>query len=60
MDQRITLQTTGQFQTCAQSIRYITFTKNQRFDVGKNILLNRFCDLNNKIDKDWLNLSLNT
>ena len=40
--------------------RKISFTKNQRYDVGKSILLNRFCDLNNKIDKDWLNLSLNT
>ena len=38
----------------------ITVTKNQRYDVGKNILLNRFCILNNKIDKEWLNLSLNT
>ena len=38
----------------------LTFTKNQRFDVGKNILLNRFCDLNNLIDKSWLNLSLET
>ena len=29
----------------------ITFIKNQRFDVGKNTLLNRFTDLNNLIDK---------
>ena len=41
-------------------LRKIVFTKNQRFEVGKNILLNRLCDLNNMIDKDWLNLSLNT
>ena len=40
--------------------RKIAFTKNQRYDVGKNILLDRFCDLNNKIDKEWLNQSLNT
>ena len=38
----------------------ITFIKRQRFDVGKNILLNRLCDLNNQIDKGWLNLSLAT
>ena len=38
----------------------LTFTKNQRFDVGKNIILNRFCDLKNLIDKSWLNLSLET
>ena len=40
--------------------RKLTFTKMQRYDVGKNILLNRFHDLNNKIDKDWLNVSLET
>ena len=38
----------------------IVFTRNQNFDVGKNTLLNRFCDLNNKIDKSWLELSLDT
>ena len=38
----------------------VTFIKNQKYDVGKNILLNRFCDLNNLIDKNWLNLSLET
>ena len=40
--------------------RNLTFTKNQRYDVGKNILLNRFCELNNMIPKDWLSLSLDT
>ena len=40
--------------------RMLTFTKIQRFDVGQNILLNRFHDLNNKIDKNWLNVSLET
>ena len=40
--------------------RKLTFTKNQRYDVGKNILLNRFCELNNMIAKDWLSLSLDT
>ena len=29
-------------------------------DEGKNILRNRFYDINNMIDKTWLNLSLNT
>ena len=34
--------------------RKIIFIKNQRFNVGKNILLNRLYDLNNMIEKDWL------
>ena len=38
----------------------ITFIKNQRFDVGKNLLLNQFCYLNNRIDKRWLDMSLET
>ena len=38
----------------------MTFVRIQRFDVGKNILLNRFYDLNNLIDKQWLSLSLET
>ena len=38
----------------------MTFIKHQRYDVGKNILLNRFTDLNNMIDKTWLTLSLET
>ena len=38
----------------------IVFTRNQTYDVGKNTLLNRFCDLNNMIDKAWLELSLDT
>ena len=49
------------FQLCDNArSRKITFTKNQRFNVGKNILLNRFYDLNNLIEKNWLNLSLET
>ena len=49
------------FQLCDNArSRKITFIKNQRFNVGKNILLNRLYDLNNMIDKDWLNLSLDT
>ena len=38
----------------------MTFIKIQRFDVGKNILLNRFHDLNNLIEKQWLTMSLET
>ena len=38
----------------------VSFIKNQRFDVGKNILLNRFYNLNNLIEKRWLDLSLET
>ena len=38
----------------------LKFIKNQNYDVGKNILLNRFCDLNDLIDKKWMNLSLET
>ena len=36
------------------------FIKIQRFDVGKNILLNRLYVLNGKIDKSWMNLSLDS
>ena len=43
-----------------ERITKLTFIKHQRYDVGKNILLNRFTDLNNMIDKNWLNLSLET
>ena len=38
----------------------LKFIKNQKYDVGKNILLNRFCDLNDVIEKKWLDLSLET
>ena len=38
-----------------------TMNKNVRvIDVGKNILLNRMNILNNKIEKNWINMSLNT
>ena len=36
----------------------LNFIKRHNYDVGKNILLNRMHVLNNKIDKRWLNLSL--
>ena len=32
----------------------VSFIRNQKFDIGKNIILNRFYDLNNLIDKRWL------
>ena len=38
----------------------LNFIKRQNYDVGKNILLNRMQVLNNKIDKNWLNLSLDS
>ena len=38
----------------------IVFVKNQNYEAGKNILLNRFSELNNMIYKNWLNLSLET
>ena len=36
----------------------INFIKNQNYDMGKNILLNRLNVLNNQIDKSWMQLSL--
>ena len=38
----------------------LVFIKRQNFDIGKNILLNRLHELNNKIEKQWLELSLET
>ena len=38
----------------------LVFFKDQKYEAGKIILLNRFTELNNMIDKDWLNLSLET
>ena len=38
----------------------LVFIKIQNFDTGKNILLNRLHKLNNKIEKQWLELSLGT
>ena len=35
----------------------IVFNKSMSYDVGSNILLNRFTHLNNKIEKDWMNES---
>jgi hypothetical protein len=36
------------------------FTRNQKYKVGNNILINRFVHLNKMIKKDWLLLSLET
>ena len=36
------------------------FFSRQNFEVGNNILLNRFSHLNNKIEKSWLELSLDS
>ena len=44
----------------SRSLYIIKFNKIQRHNVGKNILLNRFHDLNNLIFKQWMNLSLET
>ena len=43
-----------------ERISKINFIKRQNYDVGKNILLRRMHTLNNKIDKNWLDLSLNS
>ena len=43
-----------------ERISKINFIKRQNYDVGKNILPNRMHLLNNKIDKNWLDLSLNS
>ena len=40
-------------------LRNLNFFKRQNYDVGKNILFNRMHSLNNMIDKNWLNLSMN-
>ena len=37
----------------------MNFLKRQRFDVGKNVLLNWMSCLSNMIEKSWLDLSLN-
>ena len=43
-----------------ERVSKINFIKRQNYDAGKNILLNRMHLLNNKIDKNWLDLSLNS
>jgi hypothetical protein len=36
----------------------VVFRKSQNLECGKNIPLNRFVELNNLIEKDWLRLSI--
>ena len=36
------------------------FFKRQKYDVGKNVLLNRLHILNGKIEKNWINLKLDS
>ena len=38
----------------------ISFHKMQNYEVGKNILLNRLTEINNKIEKSWLELSFDS
>ena len=38
----------------------LSFIRIQKYDVGKNILLNRLQVLNGKIEKNWINLSLDS
>ena len=38
----------------------MSFFKRQKYDVGKNILLNRLHILNDKIEKNWINLKLDS
>ena len=38
----------------------LVFSRRQNYDVGKNILLNRLCSINNITDKQWLNLGLDS
>ena len=38
----------------------LVFIRRQNFDAGKNILLNRLCSINNVIEKEWLNLGLDS
>ena len=47
--------------TVRQSKKSLTeLNRKQKYDVGKNILLNRCCILNNKIDKKWIDMSVET
>ena len=39
---------------------FVQITDNSRLLIGKNTIVNRFKSLNNLIDYDWLNLSLDT
>ena len=41
-------------------IQHANFFARQKYDTGKNHLLNRLAHLNNKIEKNWLDQSLDT
>ena len=41
-------------------IQHANFFARQKYDTGKNYLLNRLAHLNNKIEKNWLDQSLDT
>ena len=43
-----------------QQINHANFFQRQNYESGKNILLNRLSHLNDKIEKSWLEQSLNT
>ena len=43
-----------------QRMTHANFYKMQNYDSGKNILLNRLAHINDKIEKSWLDLSLDT
>ena len=38
----------------------VVFRKSQNLECGKNILLNRFVELNNLIEKDWMEMSIDS
>ena len=41
-------------------LNYANFFARQNFNSGKNILLNRLANLKDKIEKSWLDQSMNT
>ena len=43
-----------------QRMPHANFFSRQNYESGKNILLNRLAHINNKIEKSWLDQSLNT
>ena len=43
-----------------QRIKHANFFSRQHYDTGKNILLNRLAHLNDKIEKSWLELNIDT
>ena len=41
-------------------VTHANFFNRQNYEIGNNILLNRLSHLNNKIEKSWLDLSLDS